>query len=106
MTVRTLVTALCACCLLAGCGGDNVSATPDAEAQVRKWLPKAEDIRCTSPRKQVTSCEVTVPKRPVGTEHWHCSYVDHRGGAAYSGSHSCWTEDGSQESLAENVRGG
>jgi hypothetical protein len=92
--------ALCAFCLLAGCGGGDVSG----DAQVRQWLPRAEHIRCSSPRKDVTSCEVSVPKRPAGTEHWHCSFEDSRRDAAYSGSHACWTEDGSQESLAESAR--
>ena len=103
MTIRTWAAALCAVCLLAGCGGDGKPGG-DPQAAVKKWLPKAERIRCTSPRKDVTSCEVSVPKLPVGTEHWHCSFEDTRGEAVYSGSHSCWTEDGSQESLSKDVR--
>jgi hypothetical protein len=103
MTLRTWAAALCAICLLAGCGGTG-KGSGDAQTQVKQWLPKAEQIRCTSPRKDVTSCEASVPKHPVGTEHWHCSFEDTRGDKVYSGSHSCWTEDGSQESLAESAR--
>jgi hypothetical protein len=105
MRLRLLTAALCAIGLLAGCGGDG-KGDGDAQDSVRRYLPKAEHIRCTSPRKGVTSCKVDVPKRPVGTEHWHCSFEDSRRDAAYSGSHTCWTEDGSQESLAETARGG
>jgi len=105
MTLWTWTAAMCAFCLLAGCGGDgNVGG--DAQTRVGKWLPKAEHIRCTSPRKGVTNCEAEVPRRPVGIEHWHCRFEDSRRDAAYSGSHACWTEDGSQESLAAAVRGG
>jgi hypothetical protein len=96
-------TALCAISLLAGCGGDGKGAG-DAEARVRQWLPRADQVRCTSPRKQVTSCEVSVRKRPVGTEHWHCRFEDFRDGAASAGSYACWTEDGSQDSLGKAAR--
>ena len=100
MRLRLLPAALCAISLLAGCGGDG----GDAQATVKQWLPKAEQIHCTSPRQDVTSCEVSVRKVPVGTEHWHCSFEATRGEAAHSGSHSCWTEDGSPESLSKDVR--
>jgi hypothetical protein len=95
--------ALCALCLLAGCGGDG-TAGGDSQAKVRRLLPKAEHIRCTSPRKDVTACESTVPKIPVGKEHWHCRFEDNRRGAPSSGSHACWTEDGSQDSLGKASR--
>ena len=98
MRLPTCATALCAIALLAGCGGGS---KPDGDAQVKRYLPKAEHIRCTSPRKGVTSCEVDVPKRPVGTEHWHCSLEESRSDEASSGSHACWTEDGSRENLRE-----
>jgi hypothetical protein len=103
MSVRTRAAALSAICLLAGCGGDGKTGG-DAQAKVKQWLPKAEHIRCTAPRKGVTTCEVSVPKRPVGTEHWHCSFESVERGAADAGSHSCWTEDGSTESLSEAAR--
>jgi hypothetical protein len=98
MRLRLLTTALCALALLTGCGG-NGNASRDA--QLKRYLPKAEHIRCTAPRKDVTSCEAEVPKRPAGTEHWHCSFEDHHDDGASSSAHSCWSEDGSQESLAE-----
>lgn len=103
MRLGTWAAALCAICLLAGCGAE-VQASPDAETRVRKWLPKAKDIRCTSPRKQVMSCEVTVRKRPVGTEHWHCSFESVERDGATAGASACWTEDGSQESLGRTAR--
>ena len=98
MRRRICAAALCAICLVAGCGGDGRTS---ADAQVKQYLPKAERVRCTAPRKDVTSCEVDVPKQPVGTEHWHCTFEDHHEGAASSASHACWSEDGSQQSLAE-----
>jgi hypothetical protein len=70
MRLRIWGTALCACSLLAGCGGDGKGAG-NAEARVRQWLPTAEDIR---------------------------------DGAASAGSHACWTEDGSQDSLGTAAR--
>lgn len=103
MTLRTWAAPLAAICILAGCGGD-VHASPDTQTRVRQWLPRAKDIHCTSSREGVTSCEVGVPRRPVGTEHWHCRFERVERGAAYSGSSACWTEDGSQESLGKAAR--
>ena len=106
MTLRTRA-ALAALCLLAvGCGGSDAKPSRDDLTQVRQLLPRADEIRCSSPRKHTRSCEVTVKKVPVGVEHWHCSFADYSADTLVAQAHACWTEDGSQDSLAENVRGG
>ena len=82
---------------LGGCGGPQISASPTDRARVRELLPRARDISCTRSAKGVTRCEVSVRKRPVGSEDWHCEF---KGDVHLSGSSSCWTENGSADSLA------
>ena len=84
---------------LGGCGGPDISAAPADRARVKELLPRARDIHCTRETNGATRCEVTVRKRPVGSEDWHCEF---KGDVDLSGSSSCWTENGSANSLAVN----
>jgi len=106
MTLRTCAVPVVLCLLAAGCGGSDSEPSRDDRTRVRQWLPEADEIRCSSPRAHTRSCEVTVRKVPVGVEHWHCSFADYSEDTLVSQARACWTEDGSQDSLAENVRGG
>ena len=106
MTLRTCAALAALCLLAAGCGGSDANPSREDRTQVRQWLPKADEIRCSSPREHTRSCEVTVRKVPVGVEHWHCSFADYSEDTLVAQSNACWTEDGSQDSLAERLPGG
>jgi hypothetical protein len=98
MSAVRLAVCLAGCALaVAGCGGN--SATPAQLRQVRHVLPEARDVRCAAHAGGVTRCELHVRKRPVGIEHWHCEFTLHPDAGSYSGTDSCWTEDGSPESM-------
>jgi hypothetical protein len=100
MSAARLAVCVAGCALaVAGCGGNSAS-----RAQVRQVthvLPEARDVRCARHPGGVTRCEAHVRKRPVGVEHWRCEFTLRSGSEAgsYSGTDSCWTEDGSPESV-------
>ena len=91
-----LLCAVTAALTLGACGGPEISASPTDRAQVRDLLPRARDIRCTRDAPGLTRCDVSVRKRPVGSEDWHCEFK----GNELSGSRSCWSDNGSADSLS------
>jgi hypothetical protein len=91
-----MAVALC-CGAVVGCGDEPLS--PE-QARVRYHLPDARDIRCEK-TPGVSRCRAWVRKRPVGREHWDCEFR----GTRLSGTESCWTKDGSVESLRDSGAG-
>jgi hypothetical protein len=73
---------------------------------VERYLRDVRDVACEHPAG-MTRCEVRVRKAPVGVEAWTCEFAFLRSGGsalAYSGSETCWTEDGSAGTVLQMRR--
>jgi hypothetical protein len=88
-----------ACISIGGCGGQ--AANRGEQAQVRHLLPEATNIRCARDQAAVTRCQALVGSPRQGLETWFCEFTDafDREHERYSGTRSCWSRNGTQESL-------
>jgi hypothetical protein len=107
MTVRTWATpacvVICGFLSIGACGGPasgGISSRAE-EAQVKRFLPAAHDIRCNPSRDRVTRCQALVSRGLAGTERWECEFTVETvpEQQLYSGMQSCWSDNGRRESL-------
>jgi hypothetical protein len=79
--------------VVAGCGGQD--ASPGQRDTVRQLVPAAQEISCDRVDATLTRCHAVTGNALVG-KRWTCELETDAdpGGAAYSGSQSCWTERG------------
>jgi hypothetical protein len=93
---------VCGCAAVSGCGGQQSgdAASGRAQAQVRQFLPDANHIQCAR-RAALTRCNALVVHAWRKAENWSCEFaVDSNPGRSSSaGTRSCWSDNGSRESL-------